>query len=379
VIAHRRIRLRAALLAAAAIASVALLAACGDDEPAEDVQALLDRAFSQPIDSADVSVSLDLEFEGGDQLSDPIRLQFSGPYRSNGSDRLPSFDLDGAVQGFGVQFSGVGLISTGRNLYLEVQGIPYALGRQVVTQASSALEDGGDTEAGLTALGIDPSDWIEGGEVEEEGADVAGVPTTHVATAVDVPALIADLNESVELVPELAGGSAPVLSEDQVEVLDDAVADPRLDLFVGDDDDTIRRLALTLGIEIPEEDQAALGGVGSGAASFSIEFANVNEDQRIRAPRNARPLEDLASQVFGLGALFGLPEIPGLTGPGLGGGAAPPGGGGAGSGGGRRGGGDSPRAGAGGITGAFERYGECLLRADPGDRAALERCNDLLR
>jgi hypothetical protein len=42
----------------------------------------------------------------------------------------------------------------------------------------------------------------------------------------------------------------------------------------------------------------------------------VNEGQRIRAPRNARPLEDLASQVAGFGALFGLPEIPGLTGPG---------------------------------------------------------------
>ena len=325
-IADHRIRLRAAALAAAAIASLALLAGCGgDDEPAEDVQAVLDRAFSQPIDSADVAINLDLEFEGGDQLSDPIRLQFSGPYRSNGSDRLPSFDLDGAVQGFGVQFSGIGLISTGRNLYLEVQGTPFALGRQVVREASRALEGGGgDPEAGLAALGIDPRDWIEGGEVEE-GGDVAGVPTIHVATAVDVTALIADLNESAELVPEVAGGSAPVLSEDQAEVLDDAVADPRLDLFVGQDDDTVRRLALSLGIEIPEEDQAALGGVGSGAASFSIEFANVNEDQRIRAPRNARPLEDLASQVAGFGALFGLPEIPGLTGPGLGDG---PGGGG---------------------------------------------------
>lgn len=311
VIARPRIRLRAALLAAAAIASIALLPACGDDdEPAEDAQALLDRAFSQPIDSADLSVSLDIEFEG----SDPIRLQFSGPYRTGGADRLPSFDLEGAVQGFGVQFSGVGLISTGRNLYLEVQGVPYALGRQVVTKASGALEEG-DAEAGLGALGIDPSDWIEGGEVEE-GDDVAGVPTTHVATAVDVRALIADLNETAELVPEVAGGSAPVLSEDQAEVLDEAVADPRLDLFVGEEDDTIRRLALSLGIEIPEEDQAELGGVGNGTASFSIEFANVNEGQRVKAPRNARPLEDLASQVFGLGALFGLPEIPGLTEPG---------------------------------------------------------------
>lgn len=316
-IPNPRIRLRAALLPAAAIAAIALLAGCGgDDESAEDVRTVLDQAFSQPIDSADVTISLDLEFEGGDQLSDPIRLEFAGPYNSKGSDRLPSFDLDGAVQGFGVSLPGIGVISTGKNLYLEVQGIPYAVGRKVVAQETRALEGGGDAEAGLAGLGVDPRDWVEGGEVEE-GVDVAGVPTTHVTTEVDIPALIADLNESAELVPDLAGSSVSVLSDDQAEVLDDAVSDPRLDLFVGEDDDTIRRLALSLGIDIPEEDQAALGGVSSGAASFSIEFANVNEDQRIRAPRNARPLSDLAAQVAGLGALFGapIPDIPGLTGP----------------------------------------------------------------
>ena len=68
------------------------LASCGGDEDQDDVEGLLDRAFSGGIQSADLELDAELRLEGSPSLERPVRLQASGPFRSN-DDMLPSADI----------------------------------------------------------------------------------------------------------------------------------------------------------------------------------------------------------------------------------------------------------------------------------------------
>ena len=68
-----------------------LLAACGGDEDTDDVENLLDRAFSEEIQSADLKLDAEIEMTG--LLEEPIRIEAEGPFRSN-EEKLPSADIE---------------------------------------------------------------------------------------------------------------------------------------------------------------------------------------------------------------------------------------------------------------------------------------------
>ena len=107
----------------------------------------------------------------------------------------------------------------------------------------------------------------------------------------------------------------------------------------------------------------------------------MGKPQKIEAPAQSRPLSDLTKQLGGAGAL-GLGGALGGQGggrPGPGG-AGPP----------RCPAADAPdpagapgaperrSGGSGGDAEAFQRYADCLDKADPQDTAALQRCSELL-
>jgi hypothetical protein len=305
------------LLALTAIVLTAVLAACGGVD--EDAQEVIDRAFAEPIESADVSLSADLSFEGSEQLAEPIRVQVSGPFRSGGSEQIPSFDFDVALQGAGGQVPPIGLVSTGDNVFIEVQGVAYEVGEDVVAEQNRQLAKQSEDAPGLGALGVDPRDWIVDATVEDE-TDVAGEPTTHVSAAVDIPALVGDLNEAAQQATAIGAGPAPELTDEQVAQFEEAVEDPTFDLFASEEDGGLRRLATAVGFEVPQDSQAGLGGATGGTVSFSLEFANVDGDQQIAAPDDPQPLADLAQQLGGLGGILG--EAPEGAAP-QGGGAVP--------------------------------------------------------
>jgi len=391
----RRTRLLSLLLSLAALAAAIVLSACGGDD--EDAQAVIDRALSEPIGSADVTVGLDFAAEGSAELSEPARAQLTGPYVSGTDDTLPSFDWDLSFTGggAGLQVPPIGLISTGDNFFVEFQGQAYEVGEELVAQAIAQQQEQQGEGEGLAAFGIDPRDWVV--DPQDEGAeDVAGVETTHVSSAIDLPGLLTDLNE----VAQSAGGTAPgapaaALTEEQIAQVEEVVEDPRFDVFVGTDDGILRRLTTAAGFTVPEEAQAQAGGTTGGSVTFSVEFADVGGEQEIVAPADPRPIDDLAQQLGGLlggGALpgAGSGSVPGLPSPGAGGGqapgTAPPAGGqGPGAGGGQApgAGGQTPGAGGQAPPGspdpeAFQEYGECLQQADPQDQQALKQCNELL-
>jgi len=356
-----------------ALMPAALVPACGGMAKQEDDGVgQLDRAFREPVRSAEVKLDAQLEIEGLKGLERPVRLQASGPYIA-GAGGLPRLDLDLKIgaQGAG-QSVDTGLLSTGQRVFVKFGGRFYEQRREDVERANRELrKQSGEGSAGtLGELGIDPRRWVI--EAREEGGDeVAGVETRHLSGKLDVRATLADFNELVrrsdEALGDLAPGAPRQLSDEDLDHLAKVAQNPSFDVYVARDDDTIRRVSAKLEFELPEAERPRFGGVEGGSLRFSAELGDVNGDQRVEAPAKARPIADLAMQLGGLDALLGgvggegpqqgpgVPTTsPGGTGPEAPGETTP----------------DSE---------ALKRYSECLDKTAPDDTAGLTRCADLLR
>jgi hypothetical protein len=334
--------------------------ACGGDE-SEDVQALLDRAFRQNIRSADLNIDARLQLEGTGALDRPLRIQATGPFRSN-EGKLPSVDLELRLgSDGGGQTVQTGFLSTGDRAFVKFQDVYYEQPPEQVRQANESIRRNQGQGSSLRALGLNPRSWLA--EADERGEEqVAGTETVHVSGSLDVKAFLRDLNEFVKKSGNAIGGATgqnvpSPLSEEDIEKTADVVRSNAFDVYVGKDDDTIRRVSGRFEFRVPEGDRGSLGNLEGGSFDVSVEFGDVNGDQKIEAPARARPLSDL-TRSLGTGALGGnvQPEQPQG-----GGGTQPP-----------------PVSGTPDAD-AFREYGECLEQAAPGDADALQRCNELLQ
>ncbi len=304
-----RLGLVVAAVAAIAVVLAIVLLASGDDEATE----LLDRAFSQPIESADVALDASAQVKGVQGLEQPIRLQVRGPYRTGGDRRVPSVDLAVNVSASGQSLSG-GLVSTGGNAFVELMGQAYEVGEQTVVRANQQIAAGASRQRGLADLGIDPRRWLEDPDIEGE-EQVAGTATTHVNAGLDVGRMLEDLNTLQQRASGQVGGLAPrQLSAEQRERIERIVEDPEFDVFVGKADNKVRRLATAVELDVPEEDRQAAGGAESGEISLSIEFSNVGSPKPITPPKRTRPIRDLTTQLLQL--LGGAAGAPGAGAPG---------------------------------------------------------------
>src|SRR5919108_199506 len=83
------------------------LASCGGGDDREDVEGLVDTAFSQEMTSADLKLDAEVQLEGSPVFDRPLRIQAAGPFRTN-EGKLPSADLEveiGSDGGGQIQFS----------------------------------------------------------------------------------------------------------------------------------------------------------------------------------------------------------------------------------------------------------------------------------
>jgi hypothetical protein len=350
---------------------------CGGGDDNEDGQKLLDKAFNREIKSADLKVDGQLEVKGSEALNKPIRVQASGPFRGN-AGKLPSVDLELNIgTGGGGQTVSTGFVSTGDRAFVKFQDAYYEQPRSEVAKTNRTIARNGRRRSSLEALGLDPRSWLS--ESKEEGdEEVAGVETTHVSGKVDVARVVSDFNQFVKKSGGAIGGttgqSAPQpLSDAELDKIKSVVKDPTFDVYVGKDDDIVRRVAGRLEFEVPEQDRTSVGGIEGGSLDFSIEFADVNGDQEVEAPSKARPLSDL-TRTLGAGALGGLGGSGG-GGSGSGGGFGSGGSGGSGSGGTPT----PPPTTTGPDAEAFRKYADCLDKANPRDTDALQRCSQLLQ
>ena len=292
-----------------------LLAGCGDDDT-EAVTELLDTAFTSEIGSADVTLDIEIELDGVDELEGPIEIKLTGPYDSREEGKIPSVDWDITVQAQNQSFN-ANLTSTGERAFVGFQGTAYEVSEETVAQLNQQLAASEEQEGGqdLSEFGVTAREWVV--DASEEGdEDVAGVETTHVSGSLDVTKVLEDLNTVVQEAAKLGGQvgqqAPPALTDEQQDQIEEVVQDPSFDVYVGNDDDKLHRLSADLEFDVPEDSRDRVGGLEGGRISFSIEFANIGSAQPITAPEDARPIGELTQQLQGLfGSALGAPEAGG--------------------------------------------------------------------
>jgi len=384
-------------LAVALILCASLLAACGggdDGGTDESAQQLINQTFSgeKQVDSGKVNMDLSANLQAtgaaASQLEGPISLKLTGPFQSRGEDKLPEVDFDMTVSAGGQKFT-AGAVTTTEEAFISYQGTDYKIPqgqfdrykRQVEREARSNNDQ--QNQFDLATLGVNPRTWLQNPRKEGE-EEVGGAETVHVSADVRIGALLEDVNDLLRRAGRLGLDEQQVperIPRDTMRQLEESVRAAKFDLWTGKDDQIMRRLEIEFSFETPEDLRSQAQGVEGGTVDMKVEIADLNEDQDIKVPENARPLSELQNQL-GIGAL-GLGE--GLGGGSSGGGSS--GGGSSGSSGGSAGGSSGSSGGSsgsdlgtgggsGGTSARSERYLECLSEAKvPAD---IEKCSSIL-
>lgn len=339
-------------LAALLLALVAV--GCGSGDAANgdtDVDQLLQDTFAggKAIESGRLSLGLDVSSEGA---GDPLKVKVSGPFQSQGEGRLPKLDIDASLEGGGQSLAG-GVVSTGEEAFVTIGDTAYEVAGPVYQQfkagyEQAAKQSSGDKDQSLASLGVDPRRWLTNARNEGE-SKVGDTETIKITGDVDVPKLLDDVNGALERVRALGvQGSEQIpekLTDEEKRQTAEAIDRLSVEIHTGAEDRILRRIVVALGITPPEGSAESTQPVD---LRFDLQLLEVNEDQSIEAPDDARPFDELLQQLEGLEGL----------GVGLGG-----------SGGGGNAGGSTP--------GSVEEYSKCVQQAG-GDNDKVRKCADLL-
>jgi hypothetical protein len=325
------VRPRTLLLLLAALLTL-VVAGCGSSDDSgsggkeassdQSVDQLLKQTFTgeKKVDSGklDLKVNLDVK-SSSSQLQGPITLSLSGPFQSEGKGKLPKFDMDASFAGGGQNFK-AGLASTGTKAFVNFQGTEYAVSDEVFQEFKKGYEQaqaqnkqqGGQS---LATLGIDPQKWLTNAKNEGE-TKVGDTDVIKITGDVDVNKLLDDVNTALEKVRSLGvQGSAQLpekLTDAQKTQAADAIKNLNVEIYTGKDDSTLRRMVVNMDIN---------DGQDSGSLKFDVSLTDLNEDQEISEPSNAKPFDQLLSQLGGLG-LGGLSGGGSSSGSGSSGGAS---------------------------------------------------------
>jgi hypothetical protein len=301
-------RLRPAVLLSLLLALVFAVAACGggsDDEASSstDVNELLKQTFtgSKDVKSGNLDLALKVEAQGGEsQIQGPVSISLSGPFQAQDEGKLPKFKLEAAFEGAGQSIK-AGATSTGDKGYLSFQGTDYVVEDRVFDQFKAGFEQaqkqGSDQKQSFASLGMDPRNWLT--DPQNAGdSKVGDDDTIKITGGIDVAKLLDDVNNALSKASALGlGGAGQVpekLTEQQKREVAEAVEDPRVEIYTGKEDTILRRLVVNLGI-----DDKASGS--SGRVGFDVSITDLNEDQDIAEPADAKPFKDLLGQLGGLG------------------------------------------------------------------------------
>jgi hypothetical protein len=328
-------------------------AACGSSSggggSAKNATDLVNTAFQHPIKAATIAFDLNAQLQGIAQLNGPISVKVTGPYETN-SGSFPKFDLKANITGGG-QSVPLAIRSTGDNLFIQIQGNWYELGKDVVSKLNDqiAQQRSSSPSKGFSAFGVNPLTWLKDAKTADD-TTVAGEPVDHASATLDVGKLLDDLNQIVSKANVSGTTKPPQLTAEQKQQIQDIVKDPRIDVYVSKNDQTLRRLAADVNLTIPKDQQTKLQGLKGGDIKFSLEFSNVGQSLSVSAPANAQPLSSLS----------------GLLGSGL-----------SGSGSSSSGGGSSSSSSTGPSTKQVQEYAKCLREAG-SNATEIQKCASIL-
>jgi hypothetical protein len=349
-------------LLVAALASITLGACGSSSNGGGNATTLLKQTFSgsHVVASGNLSVSLTVTPTGSSTISGPITLRFGGPFQSLGKGKLPASSFNVSISALGKTGS-LGILSTGTTGYVSLQGASYQLPAATFQKLESSFAEigaapGSSGTGSLSALGIDPLHWLMSPSVVGKET-VGGTDTTHIRAGINVAALLADINTFLSKASSLGVSGARSLpkgiSETTRSHVADEVKNPSFEVWTGDGDKTVRRLSIRLTLPVSGQTSTALGGLRSADIGLTVQYADLNKPQSIRAPASVRPFSEFQAKLQTL-----LAAVQGALGGGTG---------------------ATGSSGAGGSTsaGRMQSYSQCLQTAGQ-DVAKMQRCAGLL-
>jgi hypothetical protein len=338
-----RIRTLLAVFALALPLPVAI-AGCGGgggDDSGESPQTVLDKTFNNgtTVSSGNIDISVEATADGDSGGS--FTASLSGPFQGDPDqpNALPQLDWTGSLKadGAGQSVDGAAEITvTDDNAYITYNDQAYEVGTDTFSQLKDQLEsqtpDTSSTDSGsftdkfkqgcedaikqqggdVSACDFDLSSWFT--DLSNDGTEsVEGTDATKITGSVDVETMLGDLVKLGTSVPGAnTSGLSPDLIQSQLSTISDAVTDASFQIDSGTDDNVLRKLEFNIAVDPTKVPGGESAGVSNVNLKFDVTLSDVNADQTITAPDNAKPIEDLQSE---LGA-----SIPGLGGsiPGLG-------------------------------------------------------------
>ena len=302
-------RIRSLVLLATVAALAVAFAACGggggsDSGSSEDPQKVIDASTLEGVKSGDLDLSLSVKSTG--EESGKIDLSLSGPFQAGAKNELPEADMKikahGEAEGEKIDFDG-GVTLLSDRAYVGYEGNEYEVDPTTFGFVKSGFEqaqqesqgEGAEAEAcQQAAAGLKPAAFIDNLKTEG-GQDVEGTSTTEVSGDLNVKGAIDQIikltkDPSCKSQLEMAGPLPLGELEEAEGELESAVKTAHASVYVGDDDNIIRKVSA----------EATIEPKGSGEKielSFDISLGKVNEKQSISAPSNAKPLEQLFQQI----------------------------------------------------------------------------------
>jgi len=301
-------RKRTFALIAALAALTALLSACGGGGggSSEDPQKVIEQATFEGVESGNVDLTMNVKAEG--ENSGNMKIDLSGPFQSTGKESLPELAMqvkaDGEADGESVNFEG-GLTVLGDRAYVGFEGKNYEVDPTTFGFVKSSIEKGeqeGEKESAgaertacqKAATSMNLEEFVDSLE-NEGGEEVDGVKTTKLSGDLNpkgaVDAIIR-LMETPACSSQLeAAGPLPLeeLKAMKGEITG-AIKKAHADIYVGEDDHIVRKVAASMTVE-PK------GTSEKVEIEFDFTLGEVNEQQAIKAPPNAEPLEKLFGQL----------------------------------------------------------------------------------
>jgi hypothetical protein len=315
---------RFAVLALLVVLTIGVAACGGSDDKSSgadaDAAALLKDTFgaNHPIRSGRLDANLDVDLKGLAQVTEPLSLHLNGPFQSNGGKTLPDFALGLDLQG-GKNPITIGAVFAGGGGYLTIEGQAFDLGAELYktfktgyekAKASASSKSADDDQASLSALGISPLRWLQ--DPENVGTeDIAGTQTVHIASGVNVAKLLEDISTLLGKAKDVtsAGGAATgtavptSLTAQQRDTITRSIKSAKVDVWTGAKDHTLRKVAVNVQVEVPEELRAKAGNLRTGHVIFQVTIAQLNQAQKIVKPAGVRPIGELRSALSETGLL----------------------------------------------------------------------------
>lgn len=300
-------RKRAFALLAAFAALAALLSACGGGGGgSDDPQKVIEQATFEGVESGTVDLTMNVKAEG--EHGGNMKIDLSGPFQSTGKKSLPELAMqvkaNGDANGEKVNFEG-GLTVLGDRAYVGFDGKNYEVDPTTFGFIKSGFEEAGQegekessgaerTACQKAATSMNLEEFVDNLE-NGGGEDVDGVKTTKLSGDLDpkgaVDAII-QLAETPACSSQLEAAGAFPLEELKAmkSEITGAVKKAHADIYVGEDDHIVRKVAADLTVE-PK------GSGEKAEIEFDFTLGEVNEQQTIKAPANAEPLEKLFGQL----------------------------------------------------------------------------------